>query len=117
MDLRIPTSFARFSERAVLRFMKLMHASSNTNTPVMPIIQTSSTRPPTFLPSSKSEYRCHLLIGCRDTSGLDLRRLSVRSLLYFTFTIFAETCSTSAFFSSCTHVCVKLLSHGSSMVL
>src|SRR3954466_12000733 len=38
--LRIPTSFARFSDRAVLRFMKLMQASSNMNTPIIVTIHT-----------------------------------------------------------------------------
>src|SRR3954466_9809103 len=33
--LRIPTSFARFSLRAVDRFMKLIHASISTNTPII----------------------------------------------------------------------------------
>src|SRR5437762_13944524 len=37
---RIPTSFARFSLRAVLRFMKLIQASNKTNTPIIPNIQT-----------------------------------------------------------------------------
>src|ERR1700753_3083025 len=61
--LRIPTSLARFSERAVLRFMKLIQASSNTNVPMMPNIHTNSIFPPTITPFLNSEYRCHLLIG------------------------------------------------------
>src|SRR5688572_12698364 len=36
IDLRMPTSFALFSERAVLRFMKLIHAKINTITPTTP---------------------------------------------------------------------------------
>src|SRR5687767_8908072 len=34
--LRIPTSLPLFSERAVLRFMKLIQASSNTKMPTIP---------------------------------------------------------------------------------
>src|SRR6187455_274238 len=116
-DLRMPTSLARFSERAVLRFMKLMHASSNTSTPMIPNNQTNSIRPPVFLPSLNSEYKCHLLIGCRNTSGLYLRSPSLPSLLYFTLIILAETFSKSALSAICAHVCVKLLPHGSPMFL
>ena len=36
IDLRIPTSFALFSEWAVLRFIKLIQASSNTKEAIIP---------------------------------------------------------------------------------
>src|SRR5580765_8488665 len=39
--LRTPTSLALFSERAVLRFMKLIQASNSTNTPIDPMNQTN----------------------------------------------------------------------------
>src|ERR1700692_1717329 len=34
--LRLPTSLARLSLRAVLRFIKLIQASNNTNIPIIP---------------------------------------------------------------------------------
>src|SRR5260221_2145028 len=42
---RIPTSFARFSDLAVLKFMKLMHANNKTNTPIDPMNQTNCKGP------------------------------------------------------------------------
>src|SRR5688572_20338387 len=35
-----PTSLARFAERAVDKFIKLMHAINNTNIPILPNIYT-----------------------------------------------------------------------------
>src|SRR5690348_918788 len=49
--LRTPTSLALFSERAVLRFMKLIQASNNTNTPIEPMNQTSWIGPFCKVPS------------------------------------------------------------------
>ena len=43
--LRIPTSLARFSERAVLKFIKLMQANNSTKTPMMVNSQTYWIRP------------------------------------------------------------------------
>ena len=63
--LRMPTSFARFSLRAVLRFIKFMHASSRTNMPMMENSHTNCIAPPMGLPSLKSLYKCHLSIGYR----------------------------------------------------
>src|SRR5690606_12374132 len=40
IDFRMPTSFARCSDRAVLKFMKLMQGSNNTNAPTTPKSQT-----------------------------------------------------------------------------
>src|ERR1044072_6523546 len=64
--LRMPTSFARFSLFAVLKFMKFMQASNSTNKPIMPNIQTYCIPPPVFTPFLNSEYKCHLLIGCKN---------------------------------------------------
>src|SRR3989337_2663526 len=52
---RIPTSLARFSERAVLKFMKLIQASINTKAPMVAKSQTLSIRPPVLNPFLKSE--------------------------------------------------------------
>ena len=62
-DLRMPTSLARFSERAVLKFIKLIHASSNTKIPTIPKSQTNVMRPPCGSPFLKSEYKCQFFIG------------------------------------------------------
>src|SRR5882757_3434863 len=61
--LRMPTSFARFSLRAVLRFIKLMHASSSTNAPIIENNHTNCMAPLVGLPSLNSLYKCHLSIG------------------------------------------------------
>src|SRR5258708_8748379 len=115
MDFRMPTSFARFSERAVLRFIKLIHASIKTNKPMIAKSQTNSIRPPIFIPFLNSEYKCHLLIGWRKTSGLYLRSSSFLSLLNFTFLILADTVSMSALSAICANVWVKLLPQGFSI--
>src|SRR5882757_318530 len=47
--LRMPTSFARFSLRAVLRFIKLMHTSSSTNVPMIENNHTNCMAPPVGL--------------------------------------------------------------------
>ena len=67
---RIPTSFARFSERAVLRFIKLMHASNKTKTAIIPNSQTNCIPPPVFIPFLNSAYKCHLLIRMNKCNGL-----------------------------------------------
>src|SRR5258706_4751286 len=67
--LRMPTSFARFSLRAVLRFIKLIHASNKTNTPIIPNIHTYCIAPPTFTPFLNSAYKCQWLIGSRKSVG------------------------------------------------
>src|SRR5689334_20751543 len=61
--LRMPTSFALFSARAVLKFMKLMHANSNTKIPTIPNNHTNVMRPPSGKPFLKSEYKCQSFIG------------------------------------------------------
>ncbi len=48
-----PISFARFTDRAVVRFMKLMQAISKINTAIMLNKCTYSMRPPSILPSLK----------------------------------------------------------------
>jgi len=50
----IPTSFARFTDRAVERFMKLMQAISMMNTATMLNSLTYSMRPPAGRPSRKT---------------------------------------------------------------
>ncbi len=70
MAFLMPTSLARFSERAVVRFMKLMQASSNTKQPMMPNNHTYVMRPPTFLPFLKSSYKCHLTHRMQKYPGL-----------------------------------------------
>src|SRR4029079_9180679 len=69
--LRIPISFARFDERAVLRFIKLIQAISNTITPNIPNSLTYLIYPPTFLPFSKSVYNFHFDMGNNSISGLE----------------------------------------------
>ena len=84
---RMPISFALFSLRAVLRFIKLMQASSSTNIPIIPNSHTYSIAPPVLIPFLNSEYKCHLLIGCRKITGLNFvsSRLILSSLHIFYF--------------------------------
>src|SRR4051794_20892417 len=63
IDLRTPTSLALFSERAVLKFVKLMQAKSSTNIPTIPKSQTKVMRPPDGSPFLNSEYKCQSFIG------------------------------------------------------
>ena len=58
MVLRMPTSFARCSLRAVDRFIKLIQASSRTKAPMIPKNQTKRIRPPSGTPKLKSPWRC-----------------------------------------------------------
>src|SRR6266498_5419154 len=69
--LRIPISFARFDERAVLKFMKLIQAISNTTSPNIPNSLTYLIYPPTFFPFSKSVYNVHFDMGNNSISGLE----------------------------------------------
>src|SRR5947209_5906853 len=68
----MPTSLARFSDLAVLRFMKFIPASINTKMPIMPNSHTYFMLPYVFTPFLNSAYKCHLLIGKRKISGLAL---------------------------------------------
>src|SRR5882724_6675062 len=104
----MPTSFALFSLRAVLRFIKLMQASNNTNTPMMPKSQTNCTRPPMFFPSFHSEYKCHLLIGWRNTSLLNFFS-SWSTLSCFACLIFSDTALKSTPGCTCTYIRKELL--------
>src|ERR1700743_3706504 len=62
--LRMPTSRARFSLRAVLRFMKLIQAINNISAAIIENVRTVEIRPPETWPfSSKLEYKRHLLAG------------------------------------------------------
>ena len=70
MDLRIPTSLALFSDRAVLRFMKLIQAKINTKAPIIPKSQTYVILPPDCLPWSKLLLKYQSSIGRRKILGL-----------------------------------------------
>src|SRR5688572_13960578 len=64
IDFLIPTSRARVAERAVLKFMKLIHARSRTNPPRSPNDQTIFIcLLVTGFPSSNSEFKCHSAMG------------------------------------------------------
>ncbi len=52
---RMPTSLARFSDRAVDKFIKLMQARISTKMPMMAYSRTNLILPPTLIPPSKSE--------------------------------------------------------------
>src|SRR6185312_1928216 len=54
--LRMPTSLALFSLRAVERFIKLMQARRITNTPIIEKSQINCMRPPEDFPLLKSLY-------------------------------------------------------------
>ena len=81
IDFLIPTSVARFSDRAVLKLIKLIHASNKINVPIIPNSHTFSIRPPTCLPFSKSSLKYQSSIGNRNISGLN----SANSGAAFTF--------------------------------
>src|SRR4030095_11770160 len=68
--LRIPTSFSLFSERGVLKFIKLIQASNKTKMPTIPNNQTNVIRPSAGFPFLNSEYKCHVLIGTTCAKGL-----------------------------------------------
>jgi hypothetical protein len=59
----IPTSRARFSDLAVLRFIKLIQASSTTKTPIIPKSHTYWMSPPDRIPFSQEDRRCQSFIG------------------------------------------------------
>src|SRR5687767_4651495 len=63
---RTPTSFERFSERAVLKFIKFMHASNKTKQPIIENNQTDSILPPAFPVLSQSANRCQRLMGFKN---------------------------------------------------
>src|SRR5687768_5020338 len=67
--------------------------------------------PPVFTPPLNSLYKCHLLIGCRNTCHLYLLS-SGGTLSSLTFLILAETFSMMALSAICTNVCEKLLPQG-----
>ena len=108
--LRIPTSFALFSERAVLRFIKLIQASNNTNTPITANIHTYSIWPPACLPSFHEERKCQSFIGCRKIAALNL--FSSSSTLFslaFSMLRFTEAKSVLSFI--CAKAWKELLPH------
>ena len=113
---RMPTSLARFSLRAVLRFMKLIQANNKMKTPVRPNIVTYLIAPPVFTPSLNSPYRCQLLIGCRNSAGFFFCNCSLTFLSLASF-ILAEMPAKSAGSLTWTNSVVKLGRQGSSMSL
>ena len=113
---RIPTSFALFSERAVLRFIKLIQASNKTKTPMIPNIQTYWMAPPVFTPFLNSEYKCQRLIGCRNRAGFFWASLGF-TFFSFASLILAETVLKSALSFSSTNKVKAFGLQGSSMVL
>jgi len=94
MALRTPTSLARFSERAVLKFMKLIQAKSNTKMPTMPNSQTYSINPPVFTPSFQLDFKCQSAIGCKKIRA-SKRLSSLGKLLNFERSILLLTVSKS----------------------
>src|SRR5690606_7917497 len=62
-DFLTPTSLALFSDLAVDKFMKLIHANKRTNAPIIPNNHTYSIRPPVCTPFSKLERRYQSFIG------------------------------------------------------
>src|SRR5580658_7203646 len=112
---RIPTSRARFSLCAVLRFIKLIHANSNTKTPIVPNIQTYWIAPPTFTPFLNSEYKCQRLIGNRKTAGFFAARCALTCFSLESL-ITSDTRAKSVLSASSTYVETKLGLHGSSIV-
>ena len=86
MALRTPTSLARFSERAVLKFIKLMQAITKMNRPKMPNSRTYLMNPPVFFPFSNSPNKRHFDIGCRKTAGLMAFCINLSSLTWFSTT-------------------------------
>jgi len=103
MALRMPTSLARFSLRAVLRFIKLIQASNKTKPPTREKIHTYCMAPPELTPSLNSEYKCHLLIGCKSICGFSSFAVCGSIFLSFTSLIFADTLAISAWSASCTN--------------
>src|SRR5439155_13799787 len=59
--------------------------------------------PPVFTPFLNSEYKCHLLIGCKSISGFSSFAVCASILLSFIFFIFADTFAKSALSFNCTN--------------
>ena len=56
-----PTSFALFSDLAVVRLIKLMQAISKTSIPTILKMRTYSMKPAIGLPPSKLSYKCQFV--------------------------------------------------------
>ncbi len=78
---RMPTSFALFSLRAVLRFIKLIQAISRIKAAMMAESFTNSILPPSSTAPLKLEYKRQRLIGYKNISHL------VSSLSYLPFRV------------------------------
>src|ERR1700749_1844402 len=65
MDLRTPTSRARFSARAVDRFTKLIQAIINTRMPMIPNMRTYWIKPSTALPFLNWESKRQSFAACK----------------------------------------------------
>src|SRR6185437_11424276 len=102
--LRMPTSRARFSLRAVLRFIKLIQAMSRINAAISENILMVTIRPHDTFPFwSNSEYKRHFADGCRKTSisfMLECDRVIFTTLLL--------ACSSVTPGLSNAHVCTEL---------
>jgi hypothetical protein len=70
--LRMPTSLARLSERAVVKFMKLMQASSNTKAPITPYNHTNWSASADVDAVLEFRVQCQSDIGKRNRSRLTL---------------------------------------------
>src|SRR6185295_1408559 len=111
----MPTSRARFSDRAVLRFMKLIQAIRSTKEPTMPNIHTYCIRPPLCLPSWNSDFRCHSDMGWRNSAGFFFASASL-TFLSLASLIFSEAPLKEAPSFNCTYVLKAFGRHGSDMV-
>src|SRR5688572_12002838 len=70
ITFRTPISFALLTERAVLKFIKLIQAISNINTATPINNRTYSMRPPERYPFLKFECRYFSLYNCKPNSSL-----------------------------------------------
>ena len=95
-DFLMPTSFARFSLRAVERFMKLIHATSRINMPMTPNIHTKRMRPDTAFPFTNSSYRCTLSSGCSTSSSCHSLICGVGRFLILSEAVFISVFSLSS---------------------
>ena len=104
--LRIPTSFALFSLRAVVRFIKLIQAMRRMNAAMIAKSLTNSISPPSSLPFVKFEYKRQRLMGYKNISHFGSSSLSYFTLVPF---IFELADANEAFCFSNTYVRVELL--------
>src|SRR5680860_551743 len=109
IDFRMPTSFALFSDLAVLRFIKFIQAKSNTNAPIMPKSHTYFILPPDCFPFSKLLRKYQSFIGKRKSCGSNSAVSSFR--FFFTSLMVADTFSIVVLSAICTNIWKELLPH------